>query len=89
MKNLNIQFNTEIWKEGNMYVSYVPQLDLASCGKTVGGAKKNIQKTIKLFFEETEKMGTTKDVLEEAGFSFDKTWEAPEIIAIEKMRFAF
>jgi len=40
MENKIIQFNTQIWKEGDMYVSYAPQLDVSSCGKTVDEAKK-------------------------------------------------
>lgn len=89
MKNpIKIQLNIEVWQEGNMFVSYIPQLDISSCGKTVEEAKKNIQEAAELFFEETKKMGTSKEVLEEAGYSFDKEWKAPELIAFEKMNLA-
>ncbi len=38
----------EIWKEGGMFTSYCPELDIASCGHTAEGAKKNFfQSTIK------------------------------------------
>jgi len=53
-----IQLTTEIWKEGNMFVSYVPQLDVSSCGKTVDEARKNIREAAELFLEESEKAGT-------------------------------
>lgn len=33
MKNLII--TQEIWQEGNMYTSYCPELDVASCGRTI------------------------------------------------------
>ena len=31
MKNLVV--TEEIWKEGNMYTAYCPELDVASCGR--------------------------------------------------------
>jgi len=89
MKYIKIQLNSEVWKEGNMYVSYIPQLDLSSCGKTIDEAKKNIREAVELFFEETQKMGTYQKILKEAGFSYDKKWKAPEIIAFEKLELAF
>lgn len=92
MENIRkIQLNTEVWKEGNMYVSYVPQLNISSCGKTIEEARKNIREATVLFFEEIKQMGTSKEVLEEAGFSFnkDKEWKTPELICFEKMQLAF
>lgn len=89
VKLRDIQLNSEVWREGNMYVSYIPQLDLSSCGKTVDEAKKNINKATKLFIREARKMGTLEDILEEAGFTFDKSWNAPEMVAFERMQLAF
>jgi predicted RNase H-like HicB family nuclease len=85
---MEIQLNTEVWKEYNMYVAYVPQLDLSSCGKTLEEAKKNIREALEAFLEETKRMGTLQQILEEAGFTFEKEWKAPEIISLEKMRLA-
>jgi len=66
MKGINkIQFNTEIWKEGKVYVSYAPQFNVSSCGKTAIEAKKNILEAVELFLEETAKMGTISQVLKE------------------------
>ena len=56
--NQRIQFNTEVWKEGSLFVSYVPQLDISSCGKTIGAARKNMKEATELFLEEAERMGT-------------------------------
>jgi len=92
MKNIKkVQLNTEVWKEGNMYVSYVPQLDISSCGKTAEEAKKNIREATELFFKEIKRMKTSKKVFEEAGFLIDKdkTWKAPELISFEKIQLAF
>ena len=45
----------EIWKEGNMYVSYCPELDISSCGKNVRQAQKNLLEAIHINIEETKK----------------------------------
>lgn len=84
--NKYIQFNIEIWKEGDMYVAYAPQLDISSCGKTLAESKKNIYEAVELFFEETKKMGTLRTVLEEAGFSFKNGWKAPKMLSLEQVK---
>ncbi len=85
MENKIIQFNTQVWKEGGMYVSYAPQLDVSSCGNTIDEAKKNIREAVGSFLSEAQKMGTLDQILNEAGFSGSR---APEIIAFEKMSLA-
>ena len=54
---LKIRITEEIWKEGNMYVSYCPELDIASCCEDVWQAKKNLAEAIIINVEETKKMG--------------------------------
>lgn len=51
-----------------MYTSHCPELDIASCGKTVDGARKNLREALEIFIEETHNIGTLKDLLEEAGY---------------------
>ncbi len=63
-----IRLTEEVWKEGNMYVSYCPELDVASCGEDVQTAKKNLLETIIINFEETKKMGTFEQYIEECRF---------------------
>ena len=65
---MKIRLTEEIWKEGNMYVSFCPELDISSCGETVEQAKKNLLETILINVEETKKMGTFDQFLEECGF---------------------
>ena len=65
---MKIRLTEEIWKEGNMYVSYCPELDISSCGESVEQAKKNLKEAIFINFEETKKMGTFDQLLQEAGF---------------------
>ena len=62
MKNLVV--TEEIWKEGNMYTAYCPELDVASCGKDIEEARNNLLEVIEIQLEETEKLGTLKEFLE-------------------------
>jgi len=65
---MKIRLTEEIWKEGNMYVSYCPELDITSCGESVEQAKKNLKESIFININETKKMGTFDRFLQEAGF---------------------
>ena len=65
---MKFRLTEEIWKEGNMYVSYCPEFDISSCGETVEEAKKNLLETILINIEETKMMGTFDEFLEEHGF---------------------
>ena len=64
---MKFRLTEEIWKEGNMYVSYCPELDISSCGKSVEQAKRNLVETILINIEETKNMGTFNQFLEECG----------------------
>jgi len=48
---MKIRLTEEIWKEGNMYVSYCPELDISSCGKDVQQAKKISWKQLRLILK--------------------------------------
>lgn len=84
-----IQLNASIWKEGDAYVAYNPQLDISSCGDTPNEAKKNLGQAVTAFIAEARTMGTLEQILEEAGFHDGPSWKAPLIGATETMRFAF
>ena len=45
-----------------MYVSFCPELDIASCGETVAQAKKNLIEVILINLEEASKLGTLTDL---------------------------
>jgi predicted RNase H-like HicB family nuclease len=65
---MKLRVTEEIWKEGSMFVSYCPELDVSSCGEDVGQAKKNLTEAILIMLEETKKMGTFEKLMEECGF---------------------
>ena len=69
-----------------MYVSYCPELNVSSCGRTVTEAKKNLLEAMEGFLEEAKKMGTLKEILKESGFIKEnqKKWKSPEWISLER-----
>jgi predicted RNase H-like HicB family nuclease len=76
---MKLKLTEELWKEGNMYVSYCPELDMASCGETVDQAKKNLHEVVLINLEEAQKLGTLNDLLQEAGLD-----ESQGILALRK-----
>lgn len=45
------QLTAVIHREGNLYVSLCPELDVASQGETIDEAKANLIEALELFFE--------------------------------------
>lgn len=61
-------------------MSYNPELEVASQGKTPEEAEKMLKKAIGLFIKTAKKIGTLNQVLEETGFvKKEKRWFAPAI----------
>lgn len=86
---IKVDFNSQIWKEGKIYVAYAPQIDISSCGETREKAKKNLSEAVEAFLEEAEKMGTLRNILQEGGFIDEEhAWHAPKVF-IEKLSIAF
>jgi predicted RNase H-like HicB family nuclease len=66
---MEIEFTTQVFKEGRTYVAHASELDVSSCGGTKEKALKNLKEAVRLFMEEAEKMGTLNRILEEAASS--------------------
>jgi len=93
IKNL-INFTSQVWKEGKIFVAYNPELGVASCGDDIEKAKNNLKEAVELFIEEAIKLGTFDDILKESGFIKKKEekkqiWKAPELISFERVCLAF
>ena len=82
---IRIEFDMIVFKEDESYVAYCPELDISSCGNTVEHAKKMLKIAIRLFLEETEKMGTLEGILEETNYKKDTSgkWLPPKLVATE------
>jgi predicted RNase H-like HicB family nuclease len=82
-----MNFDMIVFKEGETYVAYCPELDLSSCGSSVSHAKEMLRTAIRLFLEEAEKMGTLKDILSEIHYTVnrDGRYVPPKIVAAEEV----
>ncbi|HUT75462.1 MAG TPA: hypothetical protein VM221_11605 [Armatimonadota bacterium] len=65
---LQIDFDMIVFREGEAYVAYCPELEVSSCGRDVDEARANLKTAVRLFIEQTEKLGTLDQVLQEAGY---------------------
>ena len=82
----DIAFTVHIFREGDVYVAHVPELDVSSCGDTTDIARKNIRDAVQGFLETSEEMGTLAEVLEESGYRLeDGRWRAPEFVALDRL----
>jgi len=82
-----ICFTTQVWKEGDKYVSYAPELDVSSFGESGAEAKKNLLEAVEGFIETAEQMGTLEEILEESGFvKRGRIWEARKVVSSEKTK---
>ena len=88
-----IEFTSLIFKEGETFVSYCPELGVSSCGDTVEEARRRVVEAVRLFLEESQRMGTLQDILQEEGFvpadPSGACWNPPPLIATEHMQLAF
>ena len=49
-----VHFDVVITKEGKKYVSWCPQIDVASSGDTIEKARKNLKEAIELYLEDED-----------------------------------
>jgi len=47
-------FSAVVWKEGDIYVASCPELDIASQGKSVEEALKNLEEALELYLEDED-----------------------------------
>jgi len=81
----DISYTVHTFKEGATYVAYVPELDVSTCGGTNDEARKNIRDAVQAFLEESARMGTLPDILEESGYSRrGDSWQAPEFVSLDR-----
>jgi predicted RNase H-like HicB family nuclease len=86
---MEIQLNTQIFKEGRTFVAHTRELDISSCGGTREKALRNLKEAVRLFLEEAGKTGALGQILEEAGYSYRKSrFEAPKLISTQRVSLA-
>ncbi len=83
---MEIRFTTQIFKEGRTFVAHAPELDVSSCGGTKEKAMRNLKEAVRLFLEESEKMGTLERILEEAGYLKRRgRLEGPKLVSTRRV----
>jgi predicted RNase H-like HicB family nuclease len=83
---LDIQFTTRVFKEGRTFVAHALELDVSSCGGSAEKAVDNLKEAVRLFLEECEKMGTLKQVLEEAGYTKSgQKLRSPKMVSMQQI----
>lgn len=81
-----LTFTAQIFREGKQYVSFNPELEVASCGDTPEEAKDMLRKAIRAFLTAAHEMGTLDRILEEAGFKrIKKQWRDPYLVSLDRM----
>jgi len=82
----NFPFDVHIFKEGAMFVAYVPALDVSSCGHTDEEARRNIRDAVRGFLAVSAEMGTLDEILREAGYEREGDgWRAPELVSVDRL----
>jgi len=82
---MQIDFNVQIWREGNQYVAHATPLDVASCGARPAEARQALDEAVNLFLATAEQHGTLEEVLQEAGYVLEAgRWVSPAWVAWER-----
>ncbi len=82
----DLTFTIQIFKENRQYVSFNPELEVASCGDTPEEAKENLRSAIRGFILTAQKMNTLDTILEQAGFiKSKKSWKDPYLISMDRL----
>ena len=82
----NLSFTVHLFREGDMYVAHVPELDVSSCGETQEKARTNIQDAVRGFLEAADGKGTLDEILEEAGYERrGSEWKGPEFVGLDRL----
>lgn len=83
---MKLVFRAEFFREDELYVGIVPELDVSSFGESLEDARASLKEAVEAFLEECEAMGTVEEVLEEAGFKHDGClWSARSPLAAEML----
>ena len=83
-----IGIRAEVFQEADQYVAICPELNVSSFGDSSPEAVRSLQEAVSLFLEECHRMGTLRQVLEEAGFSHTAMpthqWLPPKPVGTEQ-----
>ncbi len=82
-----IDYTVHIFKAGDTYVAYVPELNVSSCGTSDGEACKNIRDAVEGLIETSRATGTLSEILEESGYAREgDAWRALQFVSFGRMK---
>ena len=85
MNDIKLKITIELFREGDLYISRCPELDMVAQGDSSDAARKNLMEVIGIQFEEMRELGTLEEYLFEAGYQIEegKIQSEKEIIGFE------
>ena len=66
---MRVEFTTQVFKQGKMFVARTPVLEVSSCATTETKALANLREAVRLFLEEAEKKGSLEQILKDLRIS--------------------
>ncbi len=67
---MKLTIESEIWREGDLYVARANPLNVLSCGKSKAQAEQALLEAVELFLETAQEAGTLEDILLESGYAY-------------------
>ena len=76
---MSIRIPLSLWKEGDVYVSFTPALDLSTCGDSRDEAIHNRNEAARLFFQTAVERDCLQELLESYGWQLteNERWLPP------------
>lgn len=62
---MRVELTTTIFREGEQFVSYTPELDVSSCGARHEEAQANLDEAVRLFLAEAAESGMIEETLQQ------------------------
>jgi predicted RNase H-like HicB family nuclease len=82
---MQLDFNVQIWKEGEQFIAHAMPVDVASSGASAEEARQALDEAVRVFLRTAADQGTLDEVLEEAGYLREaENWNSPAWIALER-----
>ncbi len=67
-------------REGETFVAYTAALDLSTAGNTLEHAQARLAEAVQIFFEETGRMGTLQELLQDLGWTRQDNQLTPPLV---------
>jgi predicted RNase H-like HicB family nuclease len=81
--SLGFRYSVLVRKEGNQYASWCPELDVASCGRSIEEACKNLNDAVSCMLDAYQENGELKEFLANRGIHLSDITRCPPIFLSE------